>query len=296
MSATCSVIIASTNRPLIVKEAIFSLLEQTFQPIEIVVSVIKEEDFPNPEKEFPPHVRRVISPPGLTTQRNFGFKSLTQKTDFVSYIDDDVILHRDYLKNLSEIFDKREKAVCVMGHLLVNGGITLEEAKALCNSPPEDPNEQKEKYYATSATWGSLYGCNMSFKWEFLEQEKFDERLPLYSEMEDTDMGTRARRAGEVGYYFACVGVHLRTPSGRINYRMHGFSQIMNPYYLTCKGTMPKENIKFYILKRMIVNLTFMFFIQQTKKRFGLLRGNIYALQNILRGKINPELILNLKS
>ncbi len=82
MNATCSVIIASTNRPLILKEAISSLLEQTFQLIEIIVSVIKEEDFPNPEKEFPPYVRGVISPPGLTTQRNFGFKSLTQKNRF----------------------------------------------------------------------------------------------------------------------------------------------------------------------------------------------------------------------
>jgi GT2 family glycosyltransferase len=185
------------------------VLQQTLQPVEIILSVVKEEDFPHPERDFPPHVRRVVSPPGLTTQRNFGFKSLQKKTDFVTYIDDDVILHRDYLANMSQIFAKRKKVVCVMGHLLANGGVTLEEGKALCNSPPEDPNSLKEKYYATSATWAGLYGCNMSFKWEFLEQEKFDERLPLYSEMEDADMGTRARRHGEVGYYFACVGVHL---------------------------------------------------------------------------------------
>jgi glycosyltransferase involved in cell wall biosynthesis len=48
MSATCSVIIASTNRPLILKEAVSSLLEQTFQPIEIVVSVIKENENDQP--------------------------------------------------------------------------------------------------------------------------------------------------------------------------------------------------------------------------------------------------------
>ena len=295
MTVTCSVIIASTNRPLILKEAIDSLLEQTFQPIEIVVSVIKEEDFPNPEKEFPPNVRRVISPPGLTTQRNFGFNSLTQKTDFVSYIDDDVILHQDYLKNLSEIFDQREKVVCVMGHLLANGGITLEDAKILCQSPPENPNYLKEKYYATAANWGKLYGCNMSFKWEFLEQEKFDERLPLYSEMEDTDMGTRARRAGEVGYYFACVAVHLRIDSGRINYRKHGFSQIMNYYYLGCKGTIPQEGINLYIIKKILVNLILSLNFKQTRKRIGLLYGNIYATYNILRGNIMPELILKIK-
>jgi len=295
MSITCSVIIASTNRPLIIREAVQSLLEQTLQPREIIISVVKEEDFPYSEKDFPSKVRRVISPPGLTIQRNFGFKSLKEKTDFVTYIDDDVILHRDYLANMSEVFAQRQNVVCVMGHLLANGGVTLEEAKALCNSPPDNPNTLKEKYYATAATWGSLYGCNMSFKWDFLEKEQFDERLPLYSEMEDTDMGTRARRCGEVGYYFACVGVHLKTTSGRINYRMHGFSQIMNGYYLICKGTMPKENLYQGIIKTVLRNLILSFNPKQTRKRIGLLSGNIYALSNIIIGNVRPELILKLK-
>jgi len=295
MSITCSVIIASTNRPLIIREAVQSLLEQTLQPREIIISVVKEEDFPYSEKDFPSKVRRVISPPGLTIQRNFGFKSLKEKTDFVTYIDDDVILHRDYLANMSEVFAQRQNVVCVMGHLLANGRVTLEEAKALCNSPPDNPNTLKEKYYATAATWGSLYGCNMSFKWDFLEKEQFDERLPLYSEMEDTDMGTRARRCGEVGYYFACVGVHLQTTSGRINHKKHGFSQIMNAYYLACKGTIPKDNINRYVLKKFIANFVLSFVPQETKKRIGLVSGNMYAIKNILKGNIKPELIKNIE-
>jgi GT2 family glycosyltransferase len=135
----------------------------------------------------------------------------------------------------------------------------------------------------------------MSFKWEFLEQEKFDERLPLYSEMEDIDMGTRARRSGEVGYYFACVGVHLQTTSGRINHRMHGFSQIMNGYYLICKGTMPKENLYQVTIKTVLINLILSFYPKQTRKRIGRLSGNIYALSNIIIGNVRPELILKLK-
>jgi len=295
MSITCSVIIASTNRPLIIREAVQSLLEQTLQPREIIISVVKEEDFPYSEKDFPSKVRRVISPPGLTIQRNFGFKSLKEKTDFVTYIDDDVILHRDYLANMSEVFAQRQNVVCVMGHLLANGRVTLEEAKALCNSPPDNPNTLKEKYYATAATWGSLYGCNMNFKWDFLEKEQFDERLPLYSAMEDTDMGTRARRCGEVGYYFACVGVHLQTTSGRINHKKHGFSQIMNAYYLACKGTIPKDNINRYVLKKFIANFVLSFVPQETKKRIGLVSGNMYAIKNILKGNIKPELIKNIE-
>ncbi len=76
---------------------------------------------------------------------------------------------------------------------------------------------------------------------------------------------------------------------------MHGFSQIMNAYYLACKGTMPKDNINGYILKRLVANFILSFVPKQSKRRVGLLQGNLYALQNILSGNIKPELILNLK-
>jgi len=182
-----------------------------------------------------------------------------------------------------------------MGHLLANGNISLERARALCYAPPKEPKALEDKYYATSATWGYLYGANMSFRWHFLEREPFDERLPLYSEMEDTDMGTRARRCGEVGYYFACQGVHLQAASGRINYKKRGFSQIMNFYYLAHKGTIPTKDYKRYLVKKVAANAVLLLLPRQTRKRIGLLIGNLYAVRHILVGRIEPELILNLK-
>jgi glycosyltransferase involved in cell wall biosynthesis len=295
MSATGSVVIASANRPHILKETVRSVLEQTVQPQELVVSVPQEQDFPLVPDEFPARVKRVIAPTGLARQRNFGFRALTVKTDFVTFLDDDIILHRDYLYYLSQAFATRPHAVCIMGHLLANGNISLERAKELCHSPPKSPQNLQSDYYATSATWGHLYGANMSFAWHFLEQECFDERLPLYSEMEDTDMGTRARRRGEVGYYFACQGVHLQAASGRINYKKRGFSQIMNFYYLVRKGTIPAEGHKQHVVKKIAANAVLVLLPRQTRKRIGLPIGNLYAVRHILVGRIEPELILNLK-
>lgn len=297
MANSCSVVIASTNRPEILKEIIFSLRNQTLLPKEVIVSVVKLEDYPQElnDLSFPFEMRCVISAKGLAKQRNYGFESLLSRTDFVCFFDDDLILHEEYLRKMASTFAENESCVCCMGHLLANGDITIGEAKELCLSPP-DIGENKDKYYATSAEWGQLYGCNMCFRWGFLLKEKFDERLPLYSEMEDVDMGTRARRVGDVGYYFGSLAVHLKVSSGRINNRMHGFSQIMNAFYLAKKGSIPmRYTILQIVLRKPIQNFILIFVPKQTSKRVKLLYGNFYALINILLGNIDPELLLKLK-
>ena len=160
MTLSCSVIIASTNRPQLLKETILSIAKQTLLPKEVVISAIKQEDFPQALNLdlLPFKVKYLISLPGLSCQRNFGFKALTQKTDFVSFFDDDIILHHDYLLKMSSIFLEYKNCICAMGPLLANGNICLEDAKSLCTSPPS-LGENTNKYYATSASWGSLYGC-----------------------------------------------------------------------------------------------------------------------------------------
>jgi GT2 family glycosyltransferase len=182
-----------------------------------VLSVIRESDTPEEAfaNSFPFPVIRVLSSPGLTRQRNLGVRSLTTDAGIVLLLDDDMILHREYIAKVSRTFTEHPACVCLMGHLLANGDVSEEEANRLVNSPI-DLGEKAGRYFPVKARWGSLYGCNMSFRRQYLEQEPFDERLPLYSEMEDTDMGTRIRKYGEIGYSFGPLAVHLKTGSGSV--------------------------------------------------------------------------------
>ncbi|MGB8353511.1 MAG: glycosyltransferase [Chthoniobacteraceae bacterium] len=289
-----AVIIASSGRPDILRQTLESLLGQSRMPDEIVVSVPGESDFRDPES-FVPIVRRVLSEPGASVQRNRGIDALKTRPLFVAFVDDDMVFHVDYLKNMEELFAKNDKLTLVMGHLLANGNVTSEKARELVDAPP-DQGENAGKYYPSRAEWGSVYGCNMCVRFSMLEKERFDERLPLYSVMEDVDFGTRARRHGEVGYFFGSMAVHLRASAGRVNQRMLGFAEVMNPAYLARKGTVPRMHALWqFVIKRPLRNFILMFYPKQSQRRRELFAGNLYALWNIIRGKLEPERMLDLR-
>ena len=85
-------------------------------------------------------------------------------------------------------------------------------------------------------------------------------------------MGSRAKKYGDVSYYFGSLAVHLKAPSGRINYRMHGFSQIMDAYYLAQKGSISKHYVIYQILlRKLLQNLILAFIPKQTSKEYQLL-------------------------
>ena len=111
-------------------------------------------------------------------------------------------------------------------------------------------------YHAKQTTFGDVYGCNMCVRYSIACAEPFDERLPLYSYMEDMDFGTRARRHGHIGYYYGSLAVHLRASEGRVSYRALGFSEVMNPAYLAAKGTIPKSHaVKSFVIRKPLANL-----------------------------------------
>lgn len=291
-----SIVIASTNRADTLSKTLIDLQSQSTPPEEVILSVVKDSDFP-PEVDnstFPFAVRKVIGKPGLTCQRNLAISKLSEQSTLVTMLDDDVFLHSDYLQNCLKIFEEHEDCVCLMGHLLQNGNIDPEGAKILLKRPLSQ-FEKERRYSVIKTEYGGLYGCNMTFRKKLFEKELFDERLPLYSEMEDLDMGSRAKRWGQIGYSFCCLGVHLQTSSGRINYRMRGFSQIMNAWYLMEKGTLPRNRVVSNILKSILKNAGSLLRTGQFSKRKDILTGNFFALLNIVKGKIEPELIYKLK-
>jgi GT2 family glycosyltransferase len=185
-------------------------------------------------------------------------------------------------------FEQRPNLILAMGHLLGNGNIAEDAAWSLVSSPP-DVGANAGKYYATTQTWGHVYGANMCVRGTFAAVEAFDENLPLYSLMEDVDFGTRCRRAGEVGYSYDALAVHLRTPGGRINEKQLGFSEIMNPAYLMVKGTVPLTMFPRHVLRTPAINML-RGLIPSNHSRRQCFVGNAAALLSLLRGRIDPSL------
>lgn len=192
-----AVVIASTMRPTALAATLSSLHSQSRPADRTIASVVGASDLPKP---LPDDVEVVYSERGLTKQRNKGFQSLATDIDIVVFLDDDTILHRDYLRGIESIFSTTPDAALIMGHLFANGGVSVEKAIELVDRPATSA------HYATiQRSFGGVYGCNICVRFDVARREPFDDRLPLYSYREDMDFGTRARRHGYIGYYYGSL-------------------------------------------------------------------------------------------
>jgi GT2 family glycosyltransferase len=135
-----------------------------------------------------------------------------------------------------------------------------------------------------------LYGCSMNVRREILQLEQFDERLRRYGWLEDADFGVRVRRRGAVGSTSSCRLYHLRSPQGRISGRAFGFAQIMNPFYLARKGTLPWQQAWVsHGAKVFASNLRGSILGNGNIDHRGRLAGNLLAFRKLATGRFVPE-------
>ncbi len=111
----------------------------------------------------------------------------------------------------------------ITGHVVADGilGPGLAKEEALARVAAHDP---------ASSDWiienFSPYGCNMAFRQTAIDGIFFDERLVLYSWLEDRDLGAAvAKRGGRQIKLGSAFGAHLGVKRGRVSGRKFGYSK-----------------------------------------------------------------------
>jgi GT2 family glycosyltransferase len=292
-SVTLALIIPSVNRPTILHETICALARQRRSPAEIVVPVPGDQHI-LAETRALPRVRVVCAELGLTRQRNEAIATLAPGIELVTFLDDDVELHADYLDQIALAFAAAPGIVLADGRVLADGartgGIERRRAMELAAAPiaPAAP-------VIEDSAPEFVYGCNMSVRRTALSEVRFDERLPLYGYMEDRDFAFQCARLGAVVRCTSAAMVHLGLQTGRVSGRRFGFSQVMNPLYLWRKGSYrSRRSVARQVLRPIVTNAALALMPGQNVDRRGRLAGNCRALARALRGRIAPEDMLQL--
>ena len=296
--AKISIVIASKGRPEILNETLQGLQKQTLQPGKIVVVVPAASDLP--ELKESDQVQRIIGPLGSSVQRNEGIKVIPLSTDYVAFFDDDVELKPDYLEQAVAFLDANVGIVGFSGLDLAGPqSVSREEARRMLAAfvPPHEG----QGIFVCQGKHFILYGCNMVIRRGVLEDEKFDERLPLYSYGEDYDLTMRLLHYGRVGRFSGSVGVHLQTKSGRVREVQRGYSQVANNWYFLKKGTVhlpPRMAwIRFWTIcvgKNVLLCLVPMLKGDRSADFSGRLKGHLLGVWDILRGRSAPERVREL--
>lgn len=286
--------VATCGRKEVVNRMVADIIRQSELPDKIILAPI-DKDRDIGELNLPEAIRGRVSvldgPPGLTAQRNTILKNIENSSGIILFLDDDFVMHKDYCKELRSLYQKNNDVVGVAGYVIADGinstGIEYDEAVSLVNEFSDLAGERLKNN-------GTTYGCNMSFRLGVIQQSGilFDEKLPLYGWFEDLDFSAQMARFGKVVNTNRCVGVHLGHKSGRTSGVRLGYSQVVNPFYMWKKGTMPFSEMAVNVGRRFSANLIRSTYPEPWIDRKGRVRGNLRAFLDILTGNDDPQKIL----
>lgn len=291
-----SVVICSVGRPEAIAAVLPFVARQSKSPSHTLLVVTKPEDLPDQSVlDTFAGVTVAYSPKGLTKQRNTALDTIQDDCDAVFFIDDDYLPAANALEALDAGFSQFPEVSGITGDLLADGinssGVSVSEARKLIEAyeatePKSDPEIMQRQLVG-------LYGCNMAYRCSAIGDARFDPKLPLYGWQEDTDFAASVE--GENIKLKSLVGVHCGTKSGReTSGILLGYSQVANPVYLMRKGTMPRDFGLRLMARNILANHAKMIRPEPWISRRARARGNWRAFWDVLRGRDNPERILEL--
>jgi len=285
-----AVVLASAGRAAELGDVIADLAGQTYPIASKVVCVPTEESLP---AHVPADWKILLKKGGLTAQRNAGVEAVGDAADVIFFFDDDSVVREDYIANGIAFFTQHPSMVGMTGRVLIDGTPSGGEvSREIAYAAVAASDRQTSGRFSKSRT---LYGCNFAYRREAASSMRFDERLPLYSWLEDHDFARRLMRIGELAKVADCVCVHRRAGSGgRANHLRLGYSQFMNPMYLLHKGSLPIWLAAWEIFRPTAKNVARALVSSERSWRRERLRGNLLAVSDVLRGKFTPERIVKL--
>lgn len=281
------IIIATTGRPEIAAAAAGRLARQTRLPDGIVVVGAHPSDVGG-VADSNPAAEVLIAPRGLCNQRNAGLDHIAGDSDVAVFFDDDLVADHDYLAQVEQLFESDPDLVGLTGHLVADGAhtgaIRWDDAVARL-----DNGGERSDAPSAETTW--LYGCNMAIRLSAAPDLRFDTALPLYGWQEDVDFSARLGRRGRMMRVPQLTGIHLGVRGGRTSGTRLGYSQVANVLYLRRKGTIRLVKGWRLMLGNIAANLAGSIRPEPEIDRRGRLRGNLIALLDLLRGRMDPRRI-----
>ena len=287
-----AVIIPTAGRRALVTQTLAHLEGQSRLPDEVIVSAPNQTHVePYESARFP--VSYVFGKTGLPAQRNQALNIALDRADIITFFDDDFLPAADYLKALVAAFEEHADWAVIHGNVVRDGardrGLAFAEGLAVLQSAEASPPAELRVTDHIGA-----YGCNMSMRTKHVGSLRFDERLVLYGWQEDIDFTSQLRRYGRIVSLSSLIGVHLGVKSGRSSGVRLGYSQVVNPIYLLRKGTMPARFAAELLSRNVAANLIRSIWPEPYIDRWGRLKGNLIGAYHVMRGRIEPEYILQL--
>ena len=234
----------------------------------------------------------LITDRGLCRQRNAGIAAVLDRADVVIFFDDDFVPAKEYVEAVEQILVRDPDVAGLTGDLVDDG--ILHNPIGFADAVRRLDTDQERPIKMGRRQRKSLYGCNMVLRLSALGELRFDENLPLYGWMEDVDLTYQLGCRGKLLSGPELTGIHLGVRSGRQPGKRLGYSQVANVLYLYRKKTMRPDIGWRQLLKNLAANSVRSVWPEPHVDRRGRLQGNLLAIFDLMRGRLDPRRILTL--
>ena len=274
--------IITMGRAPVLAETLRDLARQTRLADRILVCGTSAADVPAVAEG----VEVSFAPPGTSLQRNRLIEAVPD-CDLLVFFDDDFIAEPAYLAATEAAFIADPGLVVSTGTVLADGikgpGITAEAARGIIARAPAAARSAPTPAY-------NGYGCNMAVRLDPVRCHgaRFDEAMRYYGWYEDIDFTRQVGRHGRIMTLPDARGVHLGTKAGRGSGVRLGYAQVINPIHLARKGTFHWRLALRSLSRHIAINLVRSAWPEPWIDRKGRFRGNMIALGDVVRGRIDP--------
>lgn len=180
------------------------------------------------------NVKYIENPERVGIARAKNIAVMNCEKDIVIFLDDDVIVHPDYIKYILDDFLQNPQVSLVVGMVFgerFTSGIPVSSLKET-NKIQEVWNRIESKKIE-----GNFSGANMAIRRELLQRYgAFDERLGTYSLYEDNDLLLRAGKLGKVMRDSRAKVMHLKAKHRNIG-RWTSTLSLKDKIHVTTRNT-----------------------------------------------------------
>lgn len=278
------VAVVTRGRPAELCAILRRLEAQTRPPDGVIISATAEADLVGAaDTALGARATTIFGAEGISAQRNRAMRR-ARDADVIVFFDDDFAPFPDAVEGIETLFARYPSVAAATGQVVADG----------VKGPPIKAEEADRLVAARRPRWPErrvigLYGCNMAIRVAAAEGLEFDENLPLYGWQEDLDFGARVAARGEVIRSGAFGGVHLGVRSGRHPQTGLGYAQIANPVRLMRNRSVPARYLLRLMARNVAANAFYAAIGDRWADRPGRLRGNLMALGDLVRGRLDPD-------
>ncbi len=311
-----TLIVCTYQRPAPLNRLLDSVAVQTLYPDEILIidgsldnktaEILKNKTFKNLTYYKVERENR-----GLTKQRNYGVKKVSETSEIVSFLDDDIVLTPKYFQNLIGAYSQNPDAIGVGGAIIdkvewrklhpgevpkssefsLDGYVRKDSSRFLLrkklgllgNSFPTFMPEEghgrsvgflppSEKVYQVETFMGGV----ASYRKTVFEQLKFSTYFEGYGLYEDTDFTLRCSKIGNLYVNTAAKLYHYHDEDGRPNQFKYGKMVVRNGWYvwrIRHRNPSLKAKINWHLITWLLILIRFSNVLNTSNKKQAFSEG-----------------------